>query len=98
MVLSCPRWTGIPTPLVLGVEIGFAPRTFLVTYLGIVFDAMGSLCLQRFFAMRKRFLAFQALRFLLRHQLFLVRRLFRKSRPPVSPSSSSSLPPFRRAG
>ena len=24
---SCPLWTGIPTPLVLGVEVGYVPKT-----------------------------------------------------------------------
>ena len=91
VALSC--WTGIPTPLVLGVEIGFAPRPLLGTLLGVVFGAVGSFCLQRFFARRKRILALQALYILLRHRLLLVRRLFRKSC-----SLFFFLLPFRRAG
>ena len=93
-VLACMSWGGDslcsaflsslardPHPTCTGVELGFAPRTYLVTLLGVVFGAVGSLCLQRFFARRKRILPLQALLFLLRQRLFLVRRLFRKSRP-----------------
>ena len=78
---SCPLWTGIPIPLVLGVEIGFAPRTYHVTYVRIGLWRSGKPLRRNALLLgAKDLLALQALRFPLRQRLLLVRGLLRKSR------------------
>ena len=32
VVLSCPRWTGTPTQLALGVGVEYVQKTLLVTF------------------------------------------------------------------
>ena len=65
-----------PTPLVLSVGVMFAPVTGFVTFVLLVGDSVGTICVEEYLQCVRRLLALQAL-FLLRRRLPLARKLLR---------------------
>ena len=69
----------IPTPLVLGVGVMFAPVTCFVTFVLLSWRLSGNVLLEEYLHCVRRLLALQAL-FLLRRRLPLARKLLREFR------------------
>ena len=64
-----------PTPLILGVGVMFAPVTFVL----LVGDSVGTICIEEYLQSVRGLLALQAL-FLLRRRLPQARKLLREFR------------------